>query len=54
MLKNKNAIITGSNRGIGKSVLEKFAENGCNIWACARKKNIEFDIVGKYLNKIYR
>lgn len=43
MLRNKNAIITGTNRGIGKAILRKFAENGCNIWACARKKNEEFE-----------
>ena len=43
MLRGKNAIITGTNRGIGFAVLQKFAQNGCNIWACARKKNEEFE-----------
>jgi len=43
LLNNKNAVITGSNRGIGYAILEKFAGNGCNIWACARKKNEEFE-----------
>lgn len=42
MLKGKNVVITGANRGIGKKLVEKFAENGCNIWACARKENEEF------------
>jgi len=44
LLKNKNAIITGCNRGIGKSILELFAKNGANIWACVRKQNDEFDL----------
>ena len=36
MLKGKTAVITGTNRGIGKVVLETFVQNGCNIYACAR------------------
>ena len=43
MLTGKNAIITGSNRGIGRAIVEKFAQNGANIWACCRKKNEEFE-----------
>lgn len=33
MLRGKNAIITGSESGIGLAVLRLFAENGANIWA---------------------
>ena len=43
LLGNKNAVITGSNRGIGKAILTIFAENGSNIWACARKRSDDFD-----------
>jgi len=39
----RNIIITGANRGIGLSMVVKFAENGDNIWACARKKNDDFE-----------
>ena len=45
---SKNAVITGANRGIGKSLVELFASNGYNIWACARKQNIEFE---EWLNR---
>lgn len=38
-----NVIITGTNRGIGRAILEKFAMNGWNIWAHARVKNEEFE-----------
>ena len=38
-----NAIITGSNRGIGKAMVEAFAIAGYNVWACARKTNPEFE-----------
>lgn len=43
MLKNKNAIITGSNRGLGKAIVEEFAKNGANIYACARSQNGKFE-----------
>lgn len=36
-------ILTGSNRGIGKELLIKFAKNKYNIYACARKKNDDFE-----------
>lgn len=38
-----NVIITGSNRGIGKAMVEAFAASGANIWACARKATPEFE-----------
>lgn len=38
----KNAIITGSNRGIGKSLVEQFAKNGYDVYACARNESDDF------------
>ena len=38
-----NVIITGSNRGIGKSLVETFAGGGYNVWACARKATPEYE-----------
>lgn len=49
MIENKLAVITGSNRGIGKKIIEKFAANGANLYACSRKKNAEFSA---YLKEI--
>ena len=49
LLKNKTAVITGCNRGIGLSILEIFSKNGANIIACVRKSNNKFL---KYTNKI--
>ena len=40
---SRNVVITGANRGIGKAMVEAFARNGDNIWACMRKPYIEFD-----------
>lgn len=41
LLQNKTALITGSNRGIGKAILTKFAEEGADIFAHARKESEE-------------
>ena len=38
-----NAIITGSNRGIGRAMVEAFSTAGYNIWACARKATPEYE-----------
>lgn len=43
MLKDKNIIVTGANRGIGKAVICKLASEGANVWACARTYNEEFE-----------
>ena len=42
LLKGKTAVLTGSNRGIGKAILEAFARNGADIWACVRKEDKGF------------
>ena len=58
MLKNKLAVITGCNRGIGLKTMEIFSENGADIFACVRNINkkflekIEF-LQSNYKNKIF-
>ena len=54
LLKNKNAIITGARRGIGRATVEVFAKNGANIWACARKMDSNFELDMKMLSERYR
>lgn len=36
-IKNKNALITGSTRGIGQQIAKGLAERGCNIIVHGRK-----------------
>ncbi len=57
LLKDKTAVISGSNRGIGKSIVEIFSKNGANIFACARNLDDNFikflkDLENKFNNKI--
>ena len=57
ILKTKLALVTGTNRGVGLSVLKKFSENGADVIACGRSKNEKFeqlilDISKKCKNKI--
>ncbi|SVD57755.1 uncharacterized protein METZ01_LOCUS410609, partial [marine metagenome] len=49
LLKDKNAVVTGCNRGIGKEIVRVFAENGANIWACVRKEKESFT---KYIHNL--
>jgi len=57
-LKNKYAVITGCNKGIGKETVRVFSENGANIFACVRKIDKNFtnyikNLEKKFKNKIF-
>ena len=51
LLEGKNAIVTGTARGIGHKIVEVFAANGANIWVCARKQTPEMDAFCKELSE---
>ena len=53
LLKEKTAVITGCNRGIGKSILEIFAKNQSNIFSCVRKIDDDFKKLVGELQKKY-
>ena len=50
LLKGKTAVVTGCSRGIGKSIFEKFVENGANCIACVRKSDTKFEDYCKSLS----
>ena len=57
LLQNKNVVVTGCNKGIGKKILDVFSENKATIFACVRNIDKEFksycqDLEKKYGNKI--
>lgn len=54
LLKNKFAVITGCNKGIGKKTLEIFSSNGAKIFACVRKNDEEFINFCKKIEKKYQ
>lgn len=37
LLENKKALVTGSSRGIGRKIVEKFLENGAEVWGLCSK-----------------
>jgi 3-oxoacyl-[acyl-carrier protein] reductase len=53
LLKGKNAVITGCNRGIGRTILEGFAANGADVFACVRRETEEFSKIINELSEKY-
>ena len=49
LLKNKTAVVTGCNRGIGQKILEVFSANGATVFACVRNIDEEFK---SFLNEL--
>ena len=50
LLKNKTAVISGCNKGIGKKILDIFSSSGADVIACVR--NIDDDVLYKwYFNR---
>jgi 3-oxoacyl-[acyl-carrier protein] reductase len=54
LLKNKTVVLTGSNRGIGKSILEILSKNGANVFACVRTIDEKFLIDIENLKNSYK
>lgn len=52
-LLNRNAIVTGGNRGIGKEIVRRFAEEGCNVIFNSSKKNEEAEEYAKDISREY-
>ena len=57
LLKNKTAVVTGCNKGIGKEILQVFSENGATVFACVRSIDDGFksdinELTKKFNNKI--
>lgn len=43
LLREKNAVITGCLKGIGRATMDLFANNGANVWACCQAPDVEFE-----------
>ncbi len=53
LLKGKSAVVTGCSRGIGRNIVELFAENGANVFACYRCQTDEMDDRVRQLSEKY-
>lgn len=42
LFKDKTVLVTGCNRGIGKTLLQRYAAEGADVIACVRNKSSEF------------
>jgi len=53
LLSGKNVIVTGTNRGIGRAMLEAFSANGADVIAHARMRSDEFEAAIASLKSTY-
>ena len=51
LLENKVALITGGSRGIGRSIVEKFVSNGCNVAFTYNRSASEAELIESNLSK---
>ena len=52
-LKDKNVVVTGGTRGIGKSIITAFAKEGANIWFCYHSNEALAKGVMEELKELY-
>ena len=54
LLEGKNIVVTGTAKGMGKKMVETFAENGANVFALARTETEEHKAYCEQLKEKYR
>lgn len=53
LLQGKTALITGANGGIGRKIIERFCQEGCQIYAHLRKEREEFSVFAQEMEQKY-